>query len=198
MHFTKELLSLLNHFKKEVVRSDLIRESIIKKSRIILKNSKKAIFLLQDSNYKKAKELINSNFESIKKIYDSYPNSIVVNIGAFSEAIQEFTEAYILYNLLSDIFKRDDYIKINLHELINYDDYLKGLCDVSGELVRISVKLSIKDKIDQVIEIEELLNKVYYQLLQFTNYSGSLRNKIDSVKWNLSKIQEIIFKYKMR
>ncbi len=198
MSFTKELLSLLNQFKKEIVNYDSIREFAIKKSRIILKDSKKAIFLLNDSQFKKAKELIISSFELIKKTYARYPHSTLANIGALSEAVQEFTEAYILYNILSDVFKRDDYIKLELETLINHEDYIKGLCDVPGELVRVSVKLSIKDKNRELFEIEEVVKKIYYQLLHFTNYSGSLRNKIDSVKWNLSKIQEIIFKYKMR
>ena len=198
MSFTKELLSLLNQFKKEIVNYDSIREFAIKKSRIILKDSKKAIFLLNDSQFKKAKELIISSFELIKKTYARYPHSTLANIGALSEAVQEFTEAYILYNILSDVFKRDDYIKLELETLISHEDYIKGLCDVPGELVRVSVKLSIKDKSRELFEIEEVVKKIYYQLLHFTNYSGSLRNKIDSVKWNLSKIQEIIFKYKMR
>ncbi|MDK2849522.1 MAG: hypothetical protein PWR32_189 [Candidatus Woesearchaeota archaeon] len=198
MRFTKELLSLLNNFKKQIVDSDNLRENIIKKSRVILKDSKKAIFLLNDFQFKKSRELILSNFELIKKIYDSHDRAVLAHIGALSESIQEFSESYILYNVLCDIFKRDDYIEVDLLNIINFEDYLKGLCDVSGELVRISVKLSIKDRVDEIVEIEEIVKKIYYHLLQFTNYSGSLRNKIDSVKWNLSKIQEVIFKYKMR
>lgn len=198
MHFSSSLGSGLREAGKRIAAFDESREKVIRESRKILKDSKKAIFLIHDSSFTKAAKLIETSESSIKKLRQSQDELTLARIGAFSEACQEFVEAVTLFNSIRHLRNDPDVLNIGLLKLVSPQDYVMGICDSAGELVRAAVKLAIKGNSEGVAKAEEIARELYEKLLGFTGYAGELRKKIDSVKWSLSKIEDILFQMKSR
>jgi len=74
--------------------------------------------------------------------------------------------------------------------------YLLGICDLPGELTRSSVNESIKGKYSYVIEMRNFVSELYRALLEFNPRNGQLRKKIDSVKWELQKLDDLVLSNK--
>ena len=76
--------------------------------------------------------------------------------------------------------------------------YLTGLCDFTGELVRKAVFLAGKNKKKEVIEIKNIIDSIYGELLNFDFRNGELRKKFDSVKYNLKKLEDLALQFKLK
>jgi len=72
------------------------------------------------------------------------------------------------------------------------------LCDLTGELVRRVVASAIKKDFRSVIQIKELVGELYNEFLSFNLRNSELRKKSDSIKWNLQKIEDIVYDLKIR
>jgi len=177
---------------KELKDFDGQREIIIKDSRIILKNSKKAIFSIHRGDIKEAEKLLRESDAEKKKI-DSMisKNSKLLSVGAFDEALQEYVEA-VLYLL----FVKKAALKTPDQLGVSVENYLGGMFDLTGELVRKAINSSIKSEFDAVTKIRDFVDELYSELLEFDFRSGLLRKKFDSVKYDLNKLEDIIFDLK--
>ncbi|HDP73888.1 MAG TPA: hypothetical protein ENN46_02950 [Candidatus Woesearchaeota archaeon] len=198
MNFFTRLESELSEAGKAIASFDEAREDVIRESRKILKDSKKAVFLIHDSSFSKAKRLIEACELAVKRLRQKHGESALQRIGAFSESCQEFVESVTLFNSLRQLREKDGLLEISLLGLVSPQDYVMGVSDTAGELVRTAVRLGIKNNIEGVAKTEELVRMLYEKLLGFTGYAGELRKKIDSVKWSLSKIEDILFQLKTR
>lgn len=172
--------------RKEVEDSDRKREELIQISRKIIKLSKQIIYSLHRNDLKNALNKIKlikkekNNLEKIpKRRFDT-------NIG--SVAMQEYVEALCYYE-----FVRNNKIPTKSSLKVNSEDYLMGLCDLTGELVRKAVASVINKKFKDALKIKELVNEIYGEFLKFDLRNSELRKKSDSIKWNLKKLEDIIF-----
>jgi predicted translin family RNA/ssDNA-binding protein len=78
------------------------------------------------------------------------------------------------------------------------EEYLLGLCDLTGELVRYAVrKGTAKDK-RAVQNARDMVDGINGELLQFDLRNGELRKKYDSVKYNLQKIETVLYDLSLR
>ncbi len=173
---------------------DQIREDLIKKSRDILKDSKQAIYLIHRNELKKAQKLLENIKKrniSIKKQIKSSPK--LDFLGAYSAAIQEFVEARCYLS-----FAMDKKIPSWQNMGVQVEDYLLGLCDLTGELGRRAVASVIKKDFNEVYFIKNLVEEIYGLFLKLNLRNGELRRKSDSIKWNLKKIEDIIYDMKIR
>ena len=75
---------------------------------------------------------VKPNSEDIKKL--SFE-------GSYSDACQEYAEAIFYYD-----YVKDEKIPTPKELKINHEDYLMGLCDLTGELTRRAVRLATKKK----------------------------------------------------
>ena len=67
-----------------------------------------------------------------------------------------------------------------------------GLCDLAGELARKAVTVANKDpKI--VKRIKDIIEEIFGEFLKLNLRNGELRKKSDSLKWNLNKVEEILY-----
>lgn len=211
----KVLIDKIKDAGKYITEKERIREKVIKKSREILKDSKKSIFYLQSDHSHKAIEIIENNQVKLKKLSEKHSVNELKSITPFLEALQEFYESVIFYTTIQAIKRDNDKTtrkvenqqtkdpekilnEIFKEEYFDYEEFLKGACDAIGELVRLSVKYSIKNRIEEVIKITEISEEFYYTFLDLTGYTGNLRRKIDSVKWNIDKMQELILNHSKR
>jgi len=180
---------------KEIIETyDSKREELIKISRDITKKSKQAIYSLQRKNIKEAKELIadaKKNISVLKKQIIHEPELLYE--GSYNAALQEYAEGVtFLYFLEKNKL-------ISSKELdVGTENYLLGLCDLTGELVRYAVNRSINDDFAKVIEIKEFVSQIYEIMMEFNFRNSELRKKYDSIKWNLQKLEDLVYELKLK
>ena len=184
----------LETIKKEMHEFDSAREDIIKLSRDILKSSKKAIFSLHRDDVKSADLLIGSAEKTKSKI-DSMlaKKDSLRSVGAFNEALQEYVEAVCYLNFIKEK-ELPSFSSVG----VEIEDYMLGLCDLTGELVRKAINSSIKGDYKKAVSIKDFVAELYSVLMDFDFRSGSLRKKFDSIKYNLHALQDLVLKIKLK
>lgn len=178
--------------KKELERNDKLKEELIKKSRNIVKLSKRIIYSLHRDDIKEAEKELQKIKMLVKKLKNyKYPKLIFSS--PFKIAIQEYVEALSYYYLLK-------YNKILPYskEFVDVEYYLLGLCDLVGELVRKAINFAINNKFDEAVFIRNAVDELYNKFLQLDLQNGELRKKSDSIKYELRKLDSLVFELKMR
>jgi len=180
-------------YAKEVDDYSILRDELIKKSRDLLKASKHLIFAIHRKDMNSAKKQHKELFDlrdAFVNIAGKHPDLSFE--GSYSEAMQEFVEAIALYSLVVDkkIVEKPEYVTVT--------DFLCGLCDLTGEISRFVVNHAIERKIDDVRFYKEVVEKLYGELLKFNMRNGSLRQKYDSVKYNLKNIEKVLYELSLK
>lgn len=175
--------------RKELENFDLKREEVISKSREIIQTSKKIIYSVHRGDLTLGNELISSIKKKLKELptqkFDTNMDLV---------ARQEYVEAVCFFE-----FVKNQRIPSKKELDVDIDSYLLGLCDLTGELVRFAVNDVIKYK-DRglVYKVKELVESIYGEFLYFNLRNSELRQKFDSVKWNLKKIEDIIYDLELK
>ena len=176
--------------RKEMDAFEAKRESIIQKSRDIISASKKIIYALHRNDIKSAEQYV----KEIKKKKESLGNeNIRFDTNIDQTALQEYAEALCYYH-----FVKDKKIPSASALKIDNESYLMGLCDLTGELGRRAVNEVIRQNFSQAMEIKELVDEIYGEFLQFNLRNGELRKKSDQIKWNLKKLEDVVFELKTK
>ena len=162
--------------QEDLKNKDLEREEVILLSRDIIRESKMIIYGLHRGD--------EVSLDKMRELFSKLGRNC--KIGIANTAAQEYVEALTYYYFVNE--KRIP----NREELkVNSEEYLLGLCDLAGELVRKAVKDSIKKNFDSVLEIRDFVEELYGEFLKFNLRNGELRKKSDSVRWNLNKLEEL-------
>lgn len=177
-----------DEMRRELDQFDKNREKVIAGSRDIIKTSKLVIYAVQRGNIHEAEK----NVIKIKTLLKKLPEHDF-DTGMARVARQEYVEALTFFH----------YIKngkiVSKKELgVSTYDYLLGLCDLSGELMRKAVNLVIKDKIKDAEKIRSIVDEIYHEFLNFNLRNGELRKKSDQIKWNLEKLEDMMYNLKLR
>lgn len=183
--------SEINKIEKSLKKYDTLRDELIIKSREIIKQSKVVINSVhrQENNDSSLKQLI-----KLKKEMDSIitSNDKLSNEGSAKIAYQEFAEAA----LITEFSKSNKISYKNLN--INEECYLLGLCDLTGELSRIAVRKATNKKYKEVKRIFDCIEEIHTFFLKMDLRNSELRKKSDQIKWNLKKVEEILYDISMR
>lgn len=185
--------NIFSKLRKELEDKDKLREEIIINSRPILKESKQAIYALHRNDTKAAKKSIDeakSGLVSLRKIVKSNPS---LGEGIYGSALQEYTEAITYYYYITENRLAD-----NAEIGADAENYLLGICDLTGELARRAVFSVVNEEFSEVNKIREFVDTIHNEFLEFELRNGEIRKKSDSIKWNLKKIEEIMYDLKIR
>jgi len=173
---------------------DSKREQLIKECRELLKNSKRLIYSVHRENEAETKEVLSETKKSKDRV-DALlkKDSSLAFEGSYSEAMQEYVEAMCYYNFVENG-------KIpKVKELgVKDDDYLAGICDLTGELERRAVLRSITNNFEDVKRIRAFVDEMHGIFLKMNLRNGNVRKKYDSIKWNLKKIEEVLYDINMK
>jgi len=170
-----------------------LREEVIAKSREILRSSKLAIFALHRGELLKAKKILNQAenlFFDLEKLFKKEKK--LGEEGPYKDAAEEFVEAKMFYEFLST--GNIDFVS---KAKLSFDDYLGGICDLTGEILRKAVQYATKGESDKVSDCQQAIQKIVGELIKF-DLVGKLRPKYDEAKRNLRKIEEIVYELKIR
>ncbi|MBS3104830.1 hypothetical protein J4234_01080 [Candidatus Woesearchaeota archaeon] len=182
--------SEFNKIREDMHKVDLVREEIIQTSREIITISKQIIYAAQRDDLNEAESAIKSIKSKIKKLRKV---NISTDTNINSVAFQEYVEAISFYE-----FVKNGKIPTRASLGVSADDYLSGLCDLTGELVRKAIYDVIHKKFDEASKIKELVHDIYGEFLKLHLRNGELRKKSDSIKWNLKKLEEVMYDISMK
>ena len=171
--------------RHEMHNLDLKREAIIQTSREVITISKQIIYAAQRNDLKTASDAIKKIREKISKLR-KINAATDTNISAV--AFQEYVEAIAFYE-----FVKNGKIPSKASLGVSADDYLSGICDLTGELVRKAIYDVIHKKFDEAEKIKELVHDIYGEFLKLHLRNSELRKKSDSIKWNLKKLEEVMY-----
>jgi len=169
--------------RQEISAAEEQREHAILCSRQIIHLSKQIIYALH--RHHEVGDLVTEMrqyFLSLPSFADSH-----VHVAA-----QEYVEAltYVAFVCQQSL--------PSFQELgVRAEDYVAGLCDLSGELVRRAVSCATAGDISSVETLFSFVSSLYAELLQLS-VRGDLRKKIDMVRWNLQKLEDLLFSLRHR
>jgi len=175
--------------RKEMADSDIKRESTIQQSREVIQLSKKIIYALHRNDIKSASSYL-KDIEKKKKTLE-VQTSLDTNIN--QTALQEYAEALCYYHYI-----KDKKIPTRASLKIDNESYLMGLCDLTGELMRKAVNEVINKNFKKAVEIKNLVEEIYGEFLEFNLRNSELRRKSDQIKWNLKKLEDVVFELKLK
>lgn len=179
----------LSGIKKEYENYDKLREKLIKKSRDVLKSAKQLGYAIHRGNKSECTKLaaaLKKDYTSLQTITESNPK--LQYEGSLNEASEEYAESMLYYDYMYNESLRTA-SELNVSDIA----YLGGLADLTGELGRKSVQLAIKGEYKAIEEIRDFVSNLFKELMKFSFRNSSLRKKFDAVKWNLSKIEDILY-----
>ncbi|MFA6462168.1 MAG: hypothetical protein WCV90_07955 [Candidatus Woesearchaeota archaeon] len=178
--------------QKEFSSYDEEREKLIKKSRDVLKLSKLIIYAVHRDELDKAAKLV-EEIEKERKELDQIAghSDKMVFEGSYKIAIQEYVEAVLYFS----------YVKTGkMAEIkgVSAEHFILGICDLPGELTRRAVYLAGKGDIATVAKIRDLDDEIYGELLKFDFRENEIRRKVDAVKYELRKIEDLLLDMKLK
>lgn len=178
--------------KKEYSTNDIERRKIISQSNVILHNSKRIIFSLHRGDLAQAERAIEEIKKELIKMQSHFSYNRLSQEGSYKAAVEEFIEAKMFYKFVVGR-KIDKIEKIK----VSYESYLGGICDLTGEMVRLAVNKASNKEFEEVIKIKNAISDIISQLADF-DMTGYLRTKYDQAKGNLRKIEQINYEISIR
>jgi len=185
--FFPKLLETYRFYQKQ-------RSQIVPRSSDLLRNSKQAIFAIHRGDKKEMAEAI--------KIIDDLATDLIKVTGekdylkyegSFLAALEEYIEAKLFYAVLSG--KPIDFLPKIKEEY--YEEYLGGVCDVTGELVRQATREASKGNYRVVAKYRDITESFVGELIKF-NLVSHLRQKYDEARRNLERLERMIYELKIR
>ena len=182
----------IQQLKQNYDKSEKERRQIISRSNIVLHDSKRVIFSLHRNDLKKAETSLIEIEKVLQELVKEFSLERLQKEGAYKACVEEYVEAKMFYLVLNNQ-KVDEIRDINL----DFESYLGGICDLTGELVRRATNLAAQGKIEKVDKIQLIINDIMTELVEF-DMTGYLRTKYDQAKNNLRKIEQINYDIKIR
>jgi predicted translin family RNA/ssDNA-binding protein len=177
--------SNFNNIRKDMKKIDDEREKTIQTSRDIISISKRIIYAAQRNDFKTAQSGKTQIEEKVKKLRN-IKTKVDTNIN--SVAFSEYVEAITFFE-----FVKSGKIPTRASLNVASEDYLAGMCDLTGELGRKAVYEVIHKNYKGASKIRDLVDEIYGEFLKLNLRNGELRKKSDSIKWNLKKLEEIMY-----
>ncbi len=177
--------------QKELHDYDSEREKLIKKSRDVLKLSKLIIYAVHRDELENATKLIKEIEQERKELEKiATHDAKMAYEGSYKIAIQEYVEAILYY----------EFVKTGkIPELkVIAEHFLLGLCDLPGELNRRAVFLAGKGEVEKVTKIKDQVDYIYGELLKFDFRDNEIRRKVDAVKYELRKLEDLVLDLKLK
>lgn len=182
----------IEKLKADYQTSQSERRQIISISNDILHDSKKTIFALHRGEIKQAEENFAAIEASLAKMEKSFGFNRNEDEGSYKAAVEEYVEAKMFYYYLTGQ-KIDKIPEVKL----DFDSYLGGICDFTGEMVRYATNQAAMGNFEKVAEVKEAINLVIGELTDF-DLGGYLRTKYDQTRSNLRKIEEMAYEVKLK
>ncbi len=180
----------LKKIEKALIEYDAKREQLIALSRAIIKSSKIVINSIHRNNSSETEAELQTML-SLKKQLDamiSKENKFAYE-GSTKIAYQEYAEAHLFYEFIKGhSFSQSTFA-------IPVESYLLGLCDLTGEMGRLAVLSATRNDYKLVERIAKAVEEIHDFFIRLNLRNSELRKKSDAIKWNLKKLEDIMYDY---
>lgn len=174
-----------NEFRKidlEMKDFDKRRENVINKAHEIIRMSKLVIHSIH-----KDKTNIAHLIKKMSDLVDKMRTRGELQFSSFYKvAMQEYVEAICFYQII-----KNNKLPTQVELKVSAPDYLAGLCDLTGELMRKANNLWINRKPKEALKIIDLVSDIYEAFIHLDIRNQDLRKKADSIKYNLRKLEDL-------
>ncbi|CAL5399203.1 unnamed protein product [Camellia sinensis] len=196
------------------------RERVVKASRDITINSKKVIFQVHRMSKHNKEEVLEKAEKDLAAVTDQYVARLVKELGgtdfwklrrAYSPGVQEYVEAMTLFK-----FCKTGTL-LNLGEIngillplsdpsldplqINVLDYLLGLADLTGELMRMAIGRISDGELEYAEKICRFVREIHRELTLLApdmDDSNEMKTKMDTMLQSVVKIENACFSVHVR
>ncbi len=183
----------LETVRKQIAAYEAARREVIKLSGDALSASKRAIFALHRDDHRAAIALLSEAEAGFKKVRQAAEDiADLTQEGSYRAALEEYVEAR-----LYEYFLEKGTIGKVAGDDIDYEIFLSGLSDLTGELQRRQVRLATEGRVDEVKKIKEAIEEVIDELTAM-DLGGYLRNKFDQAKNNLRRAEDVLYEVTIR
>ncbi|MFP4522925.1 MAG: translin family protein [Candidatus Nanoarchaeia archaeon] len=187
-HIKEEFIQMQKAYEED----DKLREEIIILSRDIIKPSKQAIYSVHREQFDQAQQQLEHAREQIHKAKKRIEQSSFDYIGSFRAGLEEYVEAMLTFSFMKTgqiLSKKDCELEFELPS----ETYIAAISDFTGELVRAGVRAAIAKNKKLITQIHQTIEELHGLTMGFNARSGDLRKKIDTIKYNLAKIENIVY-----
>ncbi|KAI5678815.1 hypothetical protein M9H77_09765 [Catharanthus roseus] len=196
------------------------RERVVKASRDITMNSKKVIFQVHRMSKRNREEVLEKAEKDLGAVMDEYMSRLVKELKgtdfwklrrAYSPGVQEYVEAATLCKFCKTGTLLDlDEINAMLQSLsdpsieplqINILDYILGLADLTGELMRLAIGRISDGEPEYAEKICKFVREIYRKLTVLApemDDSGDMKTKMDTMLQSVMKIENACFSVHVR
>ena len=179
--------------REEMERYDAARERIIKRSRDLAKESKQAIYALQRDAKEEAVQHLKAAEGVIGELLPMVQGDPTLRTGGLSAGMEEYVEACALFHFL----EQGTLLPRSRVAASTPEEYLGGIADLTGELVRYAVLRATKGDRATVQRARDVVDTISGALSQF-DLRGDLRRKYDSVKYALQRLEQVLYDLALR
>lgn len=169
--------------KREQEVDDERRETVIKRSRDVVKLSKHAIFATHRGDHDKADSLLAQARRAAEELLPLVTESPGLRAGTFSAGLEEFAEASIFHHFV----RTGRVLSRGALPLASREEYIGGLLDFTGELNRFAVLLATARK--DIRSCVDVVEAIAEQMAGFDWRNTGLRRKFDTLKYTLRKLE---------
>ncbi|KAK4263646.1 hypothetical protein QN277_029033 [Acacia crassicarpa] len=196
------------------------RERVVKASRDVTMNSKKVIFQVHRMSKYNKEEVLEKAEKDLAAVTNQHVSRLVKELQgtdfwklrrAYSPGIQEYIEAATFYNFCKtgSLLKLDE-INSTLLPLsdpsleplqINVLDYLLGLADLTGELMRLAIGQISDGELEFAEKICRFVRDIYRDLtlvVPIMDDSSDMKTKMDTMLQSVMKIENACFSVHVR
>ena len=178
--------------RKDYEKEESEREKVILASREIIALSKKVIYAIHRDDIATAEKELLVLEKKIASLTKDIKGTKNYYSGSYKVAFQEYVEALAYYHYI----KKEELLPAK--EGMDIEMYLLGICDLTGELVRRALNQGIAGNFFEIRKVQGFVSAVYEQMIQFNFRNGELRKKVDSIRWDMKKLEEMTFDLKSR
>lgn len=191
------------------------RERLVKASRDVTINSKKVIFQVHRISKHNKEEVLEKAEKDLAAVTDQYMSKLVKELGgadfwklrrAYSPGVQEYVEAATLCRFCKNgTLLNLDEMNESLRPLsdpsveplqINILDYLLGLADVTGELMRLAIGRISDGELEYAKTICRFVRDIYRELTLLApdmDDNSEMKKKMETMLQSVVKIENACF-----
>ncbi|XP_077242300.1 translin family protein [Tasmannia lanceolata] len=196
------------------------RERVVKASRDVTNNSKKVIFQVHRISKQNKEEVLEKAEKDLASVTDQYMAKLVKELQgtdfwklrrAYSPAVQEYVEAATLCNFCkSGSLLNLSEINTSLLPLsdpsleplqINVLDYLLGVGDLTGELMRLAIGRISDGEVEYAERICRFVRDIYRELTLLVPHmddNSEMKKKMETMLQSVVKIENACFSVHVR
>jgi len=178
----------LDEIRGRLEARDEMRERLIKRCRDGQKAAKQAIFAMHRKDFKRSERLMIDCESVANELLPTVEEEPGLRYGSYASVLEEYAEAKLFFIWLKEhrIANPEEF------PILEAEEYIGGLCDLTGEVGRFAVQRGTKRDTDGVKMCLETNLKIL-NALQMTSVPGKLWKKIDPLRRSVEKLESMLY-----